>query len=54
MGPGLYNSMFLYLTGVTLADEYTNSIPTDSADRAIQGNLQQMQVVPFDFDWDQF
>ena len=39
--------------GVTLADEDTNSILTDNADRAIQGNgaiwwpiLQLMQVAP--------
>ena len=27
------------LTDVTLADEYTNSIPTDNANRTIQGNV---------------
>ena len=33
------------LTDVTLADEDTNSILTDNANRAIQGNVA-MQVVP--------
>ena len=30
---------FADLTDVTLADEDTNSIPTDNANRAIQGNV---------------
>ena len=36
------------LTDVTLADEDTNSILTDNAKRAIQGNeaMQVMQVMP--------
>ena len=46
---------FADLTDVTLADEDSNSIPTDNANRAIQGNvasatwwptLQLMQVTP--------
>ena len=45
MGPVLYNSMseppFADLTDVTLADEDTNSILTDNANRAIQAeNIQ--------------
>ena len=41
MGPGLCTSvqhLFENLTDVTLADDDTNSIPTDNANRAIQGN----------------
>ena len=36
------------LTDVTLADEDTNSILTDNANRVIQGNvaMQLMQVAP--------
>ena len=60
MGPDLSKSihprLFADLTDMTLADEDTNSILTDNANRAIQGNiasdstwwenLQPMQVVP--------
>ena len=48
MGPGVSHSLsprgFADLTEVTLADEDTNSILTDSANRAIQGNVA-MQVM---------
>ena len=39
--------LWLDLTDVTLADEDTNSILTDNAKRAIQGNeaMQVMQVM---------
>ena len=39
---------FANLTDVTLADEDTNSILTDNANRAIQGNVAMhlMQVAP--------
>ena len=46
MGPSLSNwvrDLWLHLTDVTLADEDTNSILTDNANRAIQGNVA-MQV----------
>ena len=33
------NSQSSTLTDVTLADEDTNSIPTDNVNRAIQGNV---------------
>ena len=51
MGPSLSNwvrDLWLHLTDVTLADEDTNSILTDNANRAIQGNvaMQVTQVVP--------
>ena len=43
MGPGLSHSLSSRgcadLTDVTLADDDTNPIPTDSAKRAIQGNV---------------
>ena len=35
---------FLNLNDVTLADQATNSIPTDNANMAIQGNNVAMQV----------
>ena len=35
-------------TGVTLADEDTNSIPTDNAKRAIQGNVAMQVMQPGD------
>ena len=55
MGPGFSKShslsitlkeIFCNLTDVTLADEDTNSIQTDTANRAIQGNVS-MQVFVF-------
>ena len=48
MGPDLSNSLqdyFADLTDVTLADEDSNSIPTDDVNRAILANLA-MQVAP--------
>ena len=48
MGPDLSNSLqdyFADLTDVTLADEDSNSIPTDDVNRAILGNVA-MQVAP--------
>ena len=49
MGQGLSNSLteepFAALTDVTLADKDTNSILTDKANRAIQGNVR-IQVAP--------
>ena len=48
MGPDVSNSIQDYfedLTDVTLADEDSNSIPTDDVNRAILGNLT-MQVAP--------
>ena len=51
MGPSLSNylqDLWLDLTDVTLADEDTNSMPTDHANRAIQGNvaMQVTEVAP--------
>ena len=40
----LTNTSFANLTDVTLADEDTNSILTDNANRAIQGNVA-MQII---------
>ena len=48
MGPDLSKSLqdyFADLTDVTLADEDSNSIPTDDVNRAILGNVA-MQVAP--------
>ena len=49
MGPDVTDSLttrlFADLIDVTLADEDTNSIPTDNANRAIQGNVA-IQVTP--------
>ena len=48
MGPDVSNSVqdyFADLTDVTLADEDSNSIPTDDVNRAILANLA-MQVAP--------
>ena len=46
MGPVVWNYVYLCadLTDVTLADEDTNSILTDNANRAIQGNVA-MQII---------
>ena len=48
MGPGVSKSLILRpfadLTDVTLADEDTNSILTDNANRTIQGNVA-MQII---------
>ena len=48
MGPSVSNRGFANFTELTLADEDTNSILTDNANRAIQGNvaMQLMQVAP--------
>ena len=43
MGPDLRPWCMVDFADVTLADENTNSIQTDSANRAIQGNVT-MQV----------
>ena len=49
MGPDVSNSVstrgFVDLTDVTLADEDSNSIPTDDANKAVLGNVA-MQVAP--------
>ena len=49
MGPDVSNSVstrgLVDLTDVTLADEDSNSIPTDDVNRTIQGNVA-MQVAP--------
>ena len=43
--PSLTTRLFADLTDVTLADEDSNSIPTDDVNRAIPGNVA-MQVAP--------
>jgi chitodextrinase len=60
MGPDV-SDVFLNLTDVTLADQATNSIPTDKANKTIQvnvamqvtqsGALEPMQVAPPDLWW---
>ena len=50
MGPGVSHSLsprgFADLTDVTLADDDTNSILTDNANRAIQGNVATILTLP--------
>ena len=48
MGPSLSNSVYLCanLTDVTLADEDTNSILTNNANRAIKGNVAMQVTQP--------
>ena len=57
MGPGLSNKLteppFADLTDVTLADEYTNSILTDNANRAFKGNLAMQVTQPGGQLWNQ-
>ena len=57
MGPVLSNSLteppFANLTDVTLADEDTNSILTDNANRAIQGNVAMHVTLPGGQLWNQ-
>ena len=43
--PSIHPRLFAELTDVTLADEDSNSIPTNDVNRAILGNLA-MQVAP--------
>ena len=45
MGPDVRPRAFADLTDVTLADEDSNSIPTDDVNMAILGNVA-MQVAP--------
>ena len=44
---------FANLTDVTLADEYTNSILTDNANRALQGNVTMRVTQPGGQLWNQ-
>ena len=44
--PSLSNRAFVDLTDVTLADEDTNLILTDNANRAIQGNVVTQVTQP--------
>ena len=39
---------FLDLTDLTLADQATNSIPTDNANRTIQGNMAIQVTQPLE------
>ena len=43
--PSVSTRLFADFTDVTLADEDSNSIPTDDVNRAILGNVK-MQVAP--------
>ena len=45
MGPDVRQSLQDYFAHVTLADEDSNSIPTDDVNKAILGNVA-MQVAP--------
>ena len=47
VGISLTEGLCADLTDVTLADEYSNSIPTDDVNRAFLGNVA-MQVAPSD------
>ena len=55
MGPVLSHSQtespFADLTDVTLADEITNSILTDNANRAFQGNVAMQVTEPGNQIW---
>ena len=51
MGPSVSNRGFADLTDVTLADEDINSIQTDNANRAIQGNVAIRVLPPGDQIW---
>ena len=57
MDPSLYNSLtetpFADLTDVTLADEDTNPILTDNANRTFQGNLATRVTQPGGQIWNQ-
>ena len=46
MGPDVTPRPCVDLTDVTLADEDTNSILTDNANRAIQGNVAMQVTQP--------
>ena len=46
MGPSVTKGPFVDLTDVTLADEDTDPILTDNADRAIQGNVATQVTQP--------
>ena len=46
MGPSLSNSLYVCAAYVTLADEDTNSILADNANRAIQGNVAMQVTQP--------
>ena len=46
MGPDVSTRGFADLTDVTLADEDSNSIPTDDVDRAILGNVTMQVALP--------
>ena len=46
LGTDLCTRCFADLTDVTLADEDTNSILTDNANRAIQGNVALQVMLP--------
>ena len=54
MGPSVSNSLTEVVeTDVTLADEDTNSIQTDNANRAIQGNMAMQVTQPGGQFWKQ-
>ena len=57
MGPLFSNKLsetpYANLTDVTLADEYTNPILTDNANRAIQGNVAMHVMLPGGQLWNQ-
>ena len=44
--PSLCPTPFADLTDVTLADEDSNSIPTDDVNRAILGNVAMQEAPP--------
>ena len=46
MGPNVSTTPFADLTDVTLTAEDTNSILTDNANRAIQGNVAKQVTQP--------
>ena len=53
MGPNVSNIRFADFTELTLADEDTDSILTDNANRAIQGNVTMQVMQPSGQVWKQ-
>ena len=51
MGPSLSKWPFWDLTDVTLADEDSNSIPTDDVNRAFLGNMAMQEAPPGGQNW---
>ena len=51
LGPDVRHTPFADLTDVTLADEDSNSIPTDDVNRAFLGNMAMQEAPPGVQNW---